>query len=556
MNSGSTDKSFQPFDREIKLPEDFSESVLDSWMSRLPLSDVDSAGEAILDLLRAVNMTDGLKCGERIRIAEQIRPPAVSFVAMNSEKHLPASTLFPLSPENRRFSHRSVEICLELANAYRRIVTSGAFFSDRIMNETARAQIVYRALQAYGLALLHSLESYEPPPEDYWREVYDFYLFAEGHRMQTLSLLSPEIEGATVDSQFKLILLLALASTQHHRPDEIRQFYSVLMLIAKDAEIKKTPSIKEETALYCFDLGSDNSPRSIKRAKSETAGERRFLFTAAMLENAREFFSNPAQRAPERFKLRPELLTRLLETLGGGEKRRFARMSAQGTRRFVVGLPRLLDELSGEPPPLPETGPIGRDPTKPSQDEIEEEEIVLDHHRVTIRTKIWQKGEVSGSSAGSPIVELTGKLLNTSAGGYCMAWMDSQFPGARVGELIGLYEEGERIHIGVIRWLHHIAKFELVFGVELLSPEVEAVEVESLAAEGPMPKALYFSANERLGHPASLLSEPDLFKVGQTVVLRTAGGRLAYRLEGLLESTLSFQLFSLIPLEDSPTLPA
>ncbi len=239
MNSGSIDNLSQSIIREIPPPEEFSESALDDWFSQLPLSDVDSAGEAILGLLRAVNMTDGLGCGERIRIAEQIRPLAVSLVAMNSEKHLPASTLFPLSATNRRHSQRGVEISLELANAYRRIVTSGAFFSEKVMNDTARAQIVYRALQAYGLALLHSLESYEPPPEGYWREVYDFYRFAEGHRMQTLSLPTPEIEGATVDSQFKLILLLALSSSQHHQPDEIRQFYTALMLIAKDAVIKK-----------------------------------------------------------------------------------------------------------------------------------------------------------------------------------------------------------------------------------------------------------------------------------------------------------------------------
>jgi len=561
MNSGPTQKPTQPI-KFIRPLDDFSAAALDDWINQLPLSDVDGACEAIHGLLRKLNMTDGLDCLERQRIVEQIRPPAVSLLAMSSEKHLPASTLFPLSSAQHKHTQRSVDMCLELANAYRRIVTSGTFFSDKVMSDAERAQTIYRALQSYGLALLRSLERYESPPEGFWLETYAFYRFAEGHRLQNYVLPTPEIEGATVDSQFKQILLLALSSHQHHSPDEIRQFYIALMLIAKDAEILGDQENEGEAALFYFDMGNDKAPRPMKRAKPTRHGERRYLFTGKMLRHARKYFSNPAHRATERFKLRSTVIMSLLDTLSAAEKRRFVRMPAAGNRKFVVGLPRLIKELSGEHPSLsePHTNRLLQPDLLQEDDEIDEIEIVLGQIEEGRGDSIWvtdsspDKALASNYSSlserlspGIPAdIVLTGSLLNSSAGGYCMLWLDTLISGARVGEVVGVYEEEGRIYVGVLRWLHQKTRAELVIGVELLSPDVEVVTIENITEGGYTHRGLYLYANERLSQPASLLSGPGSLMAGQHLVLiGPAASRLPFRLEKLLEETLSFQLFSL-----------
>ena len=565
MNLGSTHNPSQPF-RAIKPLEDLSSPAIDAWISQLRLSDVDSACEAIYGLLRKLNMTDGLDCLERQRIVEQIRPPTVSLLGMSSERHLPSSTLFPLPSAQHKHTQRNVEMCLELANAYRRIVTGGTFFSDKAMDDAGRAQTIYRALQSYGLALLHSLERYEAPPEGFWQETYAFYVFAEGHRLHTLGLPMPEIEGATVDSQFKQILLLALSSHQHHAPDEIRQCYTALMLSAKDADIAGSQELGDETALFYFDIGTDKTPRPLKRAKSLRTGERRFLFTAKMVDNARQYFSDPAHRTTDRFKLKPEVITSLLETLSASEKRRFVRLPASGNRLFVVGLARLIQGLLGEMPMSSPEAYADQLPEPSLQDgETEEEEIILGQRQEVGGDAIWLKEGYSGKaesfdyfgvseeqgSGNFANIVLAGSLLNSSAGGYCLKWLNSMVAGARVGELIGLYEENERINVGVIRWLHHKTRSELVIGVELLSPEVEAVTIDN-GAEGGFPlRGLYFLANEKLGQPASLLCGPGALKVGQSIALRgESRGLMPVRLEKVLGVTFSFQLFSLVGLGD------
>lgn len=560
MNPGSPDIPSHPAGKAVKPLESFDAPSIEQWISHLPLSDVNAACEAIHGLLRTLNTTDGVECLERQRIVEQIRQPAVSLVAMTSEQHLPKTTLFPLQEPQHRRTQQNIDICLELANAYRRVVTCGTFFSDKVMGEAMRAQTVYRALQAYGLALLRSVERYESPPDGFWQEVYAFYRFAEGHGLHTASLPAPEVEGATIDSQFKQMLLLSLSSYQHHLPDEIRQFYATLMLVARDAEIQ-TAAEKEdgEAAVFYFDIGTDNAPRPVKRTKKLKQGERRYLFTQAVLENIRQYVSSTAQqRGGERLRLRNEAILSLVEALSASEKRRFVRTPASGRRRFVVGLPRLVDELSGAAAELSQHGDISElhsePPPPPPEMEVEEVEIVLGELEESGPDEIWVKSKSSAAFLSKPPapapaparLELTGALLNSSAGGYCMSWLNPQFSGARIGELIGIYEDEQRIHLGVVRWLHHKAKGELVIGVELLSPRVEAVDVETGPDSETLQRGLYFSANPKLGHPDSLLCAPGALKADHDVAVRSKHGRLPFRLEKLLGSTLSFQLFRLV----------
>lgn len=542
----------QQLSKALKPLVDFAPHSIDAWIGQLPLSDVDAACEAVHTFLRRLNMTDGLECLERQRIVEQVRPPAVSLLAMNSEKHLPATALFPLSAAKVKHTQRSIEICLELAGAYRRVITAGDFFSDKVGSDTGRAQIVYRALQAYGQALLRTLERYESPPEGFWFEVYSFYAFAEGHQLQYIPLPAPEIEGATVDSQFKQILLLNLSSHQHHVPDDIRQFYTALMFSAKEAVFDAEPVHDGETALYYFDLGTDHDPRPVKRAKPLRAGQRRYVFIRAMLANARQYFAQPSNRANERFKLRLDVILSLLDALAATEKRRFVRTSATGKRRIVVGLERIINVLSAEPASAAADGLVESAAIQMvDEDDMEEVEIVLDNHGSTGHESIWAKSSRRGEAAVQSetaidlsTADLRGGMLNQSAGGYCLEWLNSSVPGARVGELIGLYEDDSRIHLGVIRWLHHKAKFELVLGVQLLSPVVEAVGIE--CGDAPAQRGLHFFANSRLVQPAGLLCKPGTFKVGQAVTLRLKNGEgIQFRLEKPLNTTLSFQLFGL-----------
>lgn len=548
---------------EAKPPAEFTEYALDNWIRRLPLADVGSSSVAVYSLLRTVNMIDKLSCDERIRIIEHIRPVALSLVDTASEKYLSAETLFPLSVDHRRHVQHIVDVCLELVGAYRRIMTSGTFFSDKVMGDNLRALVIYRALQACDQALLCSLESYESPPRGYWWEVYAFYHFAEGHHLQYLRLPTNESENPTIDNQFKQILLLALSSHQRHRPDEIRHFNSALMLIAKDAVIGNESSQADETALFYFDIGSDHAPHFVKKARKFTGGDRRFLFTVQMANKVRQPSTNPVCRIQEKSKLKPDEFLRLLDTLSSTEKRRYARKPDSGLCKFVIGFPHLLIAYCEEAF-LPVEDKTEPEPTNTQQVEVVEVENVIIHYPMPAESDIWHQSDsgyttvtpnkkiidsISDDLLDSKSFKLGGWFLNSSAMGCCMLWLNRQVSAARVGELIGLYQD-KCLQLGVIRWLHQNSNLELAVGVDLLAPVVEVVSIESGSSGEPEQAGLYWQGNEKLGQPASLLAEPGLYKPKQTIILRHNHTRVAYHLEMLLEETLAFQLFKLVPLDE------
>lgn len=137
--------------------------------------------------------------------------------------------------------------------------------------------------------------------------------------------------------------------------------------------------------------------------------------------------------------------------------------------------------------------------------------------------------------------------MNISAGGYCLLWLNASIAGARVGELIGIFEEDDWLNIGVIRWLHQRTKAELALGVELLSPEVRVVSIENLETH-IVSKGLYFFANEVLGRPASVLGSPGKLKLGDRLCLMAMKNPHPqnFVITELLESSHSFEKYTVV----------
>lgn len=544
---------------------DFSPKVLENWIGRLPLADVEAAGVALLEQLRRLNMEEGLGCKERMRIVEQLRSACVSLVAMTSEKYLPAAALFPLSKDVREHVRRGMEIGMELAYAYRRIVTNGEFFSDVVMDPDGQARVVCRALQAYGLALSRSLESYESPPPGFWRDVYGFYVLAGGHGLLTISLLDNDQRATSVDSVFKQILLLALSSHKHLQPDEIRQCRTALMLIAADAQIHSGPQLGDETARFCFNLGSDRPPLDIRRTRRLDRSQTRFIYTASMIDNARHYFANPIHRPTKRFKIRLQVVQRLLKSLDTGEKRPHMRMSAVGIPcRFSLGLAGVLaepywkEDAARREQPFPSLagGPQEDAEEETLREEIEKLGVLLDRASRSHNDSFWDHeesvefqeksniDEIQAEGAAACASGMDGFLISASVQYCCILWKKREAPGVRVGELIGFQGEGRPLQVGVVRWLHQREQAGLVLGVELFCPVAVVVGIGE-GQEAESRQGLYFADSAKLQRPASLLTGRLPLRIGQNIVLNSQGNRRSCHLEDLLEATFDFHLFRL-----------
>ena len=108
------------------------------------------------------------------------------------------------------------------------------------------------------------------------------------------------------------------------------------------------------------------------------------------------------------------------------------------------------------------------------------------------------------------------KMVNVSAGGYCLLWDNPETTRAQVGELLGIREQSDpdtfHWRLGVIRWLKFVEKRGLELGVQMLSPGAVGVaarmDIKSRSKERGL-HAWPATAGNRIDSAASTLLLPS-----------------------------------------------
>jgi len=551
----------------VAMPVEFNTQSVAAWLDELPLANLDRSGDALLALLRTMNRLKSLSCADRIGMIEQLRPTAYMLSQHAVERHL-HDPAFPLSGPLKRHADRGWQLPLELGKGYRLVVMHEGFANPPALGRDLCALTVYRALDAYGTSLLRLSEGYRTAEAGFWRDVYGLYQLAETLQLHKLTVSD---EGATILDRFIHIVLFALCGSHRHRPGKIRQIYELLRMFASAAQIQPTPQLNGQDALFFVDLGMDAPPRRVQAPGGRPTANRRFVFTHLLIPVLLKHFEDPLNRRLTSGVVDKPLLRRLVKTLGALERRKFARVAEDGQCGLLIGLDRLIGVLSGAS--RPQEAPAGSESTvqykgiswlkvpsysletpdrsvwagRRRDERIQRSEISI---AKTLRERstgvapgeIWAQG-VATPSAQPETVGLSGRLVNSSARGHCLLWTKNAVPGAKVGELVGLALDDSSLHIGVIRWLHQDS--DLMFGVELLSPKAEVVEVSFTGERDRVRIALFLPPNAVLQQPAGLLIDPSCCDLEDVIVREGTGVAKTYRIEKLLESTPAFRYFSL-----------
>ena len=142
------------------------------------------------------------------------------------------------------------------------------------------------------------------------------------------------------------------------------------------------------------------------------------------------------------------------------------------------------------------------------------------------------------------------KMVNVSAGGYCMLWDNPDTTRAQVGELLGLREEADpdtfHWRLGVIRWLKYEQKRGLELGVQMLSPGAVAIAArpdKGRSRDEDYTRGLLLPEIASIQQRASVLLPCPPFKVGDTAIANCHGKDVRVKLTELVENTGSFAQF-------------
>ncbi len=541
------------------------------WIEHLPMANVGETTKLLFEALNDLNHQD-IPAQQRFKTLELLQEP-VRFVTDHMKKHVVGKPLPPMV-KNLKIAHLSREITHTLATGYKVLVMeqiAGVGRKDRKLLLTA----IHRSVRLLGVVLLKAFQVYEPYPESVWLEIHSLYRYAESnglHRSKVTEVVADTQHSSTITDCYKQILLLALACPYRLRHGEAEEIYNALEDWAKYSTIETLEG--KPNALFVVNLDTDEPPGYlVLRDTNENCGTIRTLDTAQLAEHARKAISEHRGKRPTSIKL--STLRQLMLVWGVMPKRRFSRVKDQSRVIVSMGLSSIHYFVSGEAV-FNQTSVSNECHTdlsvEPEPAPHIQEPASFDAHDVQTSGNnlpdVWEmnyriEGEAPPSSLETAVARAASgmkintshrtqnwKMVNISAGGYCLLWDNPETTRAQVGELLGIREESDpdtfHWRLGVIRWLKFAGKPGLELGVQMLSPGAVAIagQPEHQGAKNhEFTRGLLLPEVASIQQCATLLLPSPPFRVGDNAVINCHGKNVRVELTRLVENTGSFAQF-------------
>jgi hypothetical protein len=412
-----------------------------------------------------------------------------------------------------------------------------------------------------------------------WGELHALYEYAEQHGLHNIPVADNDytlIESASVSDCYKQILLLALSCPYRLRQGEVEQVEHALERWASFAELLSPKDQETTQALFVTNVRQDNPPTYRVLHSQDALETCRLLDAQGLTQVLREEMVHTPETPNNYLQLTaqdisPDIMRRLMLAWGVIPKRRFTRTKKFAQVHVGMGLSSAHYYISSEPVFNPKSG--GHTPTRPTFQNRANFSSAPNTAEAGRMPAFWDLGAggtidwkpdadipTLNTVANAPPTQQLWKMINVSAGGYCLLWDNEAATQAQVGELICLQEIDTRQMntwgMGVIRWMKSAVVDGMELGVQMLAPNAVAVAAKT-SRDGK-----HFSAYQRclllpeigtIQQPATLLLPALTSQVGSTVIINIHHKEHRVRLTKMLENTGTFGQFHFVPMESEPT---
>ncbi len=545
------------------------------WLDDLPMANIGETTRLLFGALSDLNQQD-IPAGQRFKTLEMLHKP-VRYVSDHMKKHYVGQSM-PLAPSSLKIAHLSREITYTLATGYKVLVMeqiAGVGRKDKKLLITS----MHRSIKQLSEVLLKSYQIYEAYPDSVWLEIHSIYRYAESNKLHNIKITDESSRSASssIADVYKQMLLLALACPYRMRHTEAEAVYTVLEDWAGACELQKVDKATDD-ALFATNLDADQPPSYlVLRDANENRNTCRVLNTRDLADclhkNLAEGREAGSKANRERL-LGENILRRLMLAWGVMPKRRFSRVRDHAEVIAAVGLSSIHYFVSGEVAFNNGTsssecstelgltsGPSFEQPAQFKVRNTHEDTGKLPdvwemNYRLEGQTELSSTEKaIARTAAGMPIdtshQTQNWKMINVSAGGYCLLWDNPETTRAQVGELLGIREQKDpdtfHWRLGVIRWLKFVEKRGLELGIQMLSPGAVGIaarmDVKGRYKSEDFTRGLLLPEVASIQQRSTLLLPSPPFKPSDTAVINCHGKDVRVRLTKLVENTGSFAQF-------------
>lgn len=538
------------------------------WIDQLPMANI---GEVSRQLYHAIIELNHLFLApqQRLQFLELIREK-IHFVCNELSRHY-LGLAVALPEKQRKIANLSQALQLHLAGGYKLCVLE---FIDNGGLEKNRRQIasaVHRALSELSATILRSHQLYCPSPAQSWLECHRLFRFAYRNKLSVVQVEDDTLQhrrSSSVADSYKRVLLLGCARPNQLRQAELLQVYELFE--AWTEHTRCGPDLGDDS-LFVVNMERDNPP-CYRSLLDQKPGDESFGFDTRELSSmlSETLHARRQQKTPDNNlavpgKVSDTLLTHLSQALGILAKRNFNRIASQGSLEVCVGLTAAHYFIAGEKTFTEFVN--GNDHGHHDEENLfvrasrqkqdawsgAHDAAPSDERLASADTPINFKGSYGNSQ--SPATDRNrprahqSLLINTSPGGYCVAWESNVPPSLQAGEVLGVREHGTHPwSVAVVRWIRQIKNQGTQVGIELLAPSAAPCGVRLIQKIGNSSeylRGLLLPEISVVNQAATLITPRLPFQSGSRISLLHDGREDQGQLSRRVSSTGSISQFEL-----------
>jgi len=550
-----------------------------AWVEKLPLADVGRSARMIYHALVTMNRTL-IAMQHRSQILELFREPTHHITETLKKYYI--GQAFPLADKNYKAAMLARELHSEMANGYKIVLSSLLTNQTPIFTAGKSLIPLHRAMHYLTEVLVTSYQTYTPCPATTWHDIHQLHHHAELKMLDQ----SPIHDGSNkmpphhnIGNLYKKILLLSIAGPYHLSQAEISTAFSALDQWAAHSTL--TPMLNADDLPDAYIINQDKdeptaflTANRLRRDKNRILSGCLALNTTALVAHLHSIANQTATQAllPAEAQLSPVLVRRLISAWSMTSKRNLSRIQKNATLIIGLGLKTAHHVTANNLDPnkvRPHTSP--QNVAKFTSRELGSAAAHASAHDVWDSTRQTayartQEGLTNDEDLGKSIqgasvyATHSCKVVNESAGGACLSWTETLTTALRIGEIIAVHgareENASEWGIATIRWMKNTTSSTLEFGIQLLTPTAEAVQVRRADTEiNEFLAGLLLPELKVINQAATLIVPAQLFTSGDKILVQINNCTQHFLLHELLEDTGIFSQFrfSLAPNISEPS---
>jgi len=447
-----------------------------SWVAELPMTDMGVITRSLFAGLTKLN-NEPLAPQVRVDITELLLP-YVKMAIENLDRHF-MSRSFPLPERSQKVFDLKKSLIMELAGSYQ--LAALDMLTKNTGSKKSLLISIGRAIQYMSIVIMNDYGIYAKNKKSIWHDIHHLYLLACEKKIQNKEVPHKDdvnAENLSIEQQYKLINLIALAAPNTLRQGEISRVREFFLETLEDVKLISNPERVKSKYAHITLLNSDEPASLMPVSDLLNSPTSRIFDLSAIIHKIDQFVTLSEMDELGKHNQWPmlthSLAKRLVYVLTTIRNRRYKRFVREEKASLVI---KMQDVISV----------IRENETETFMDQInqdvEDDNIYEALAAEESVSSPWSDIDVEELATDRDVTIHSWMIENSSSGGYGLKQIVNEATPARVGELMALKDPKDTSgmwQISVARWMDSFKDLGLRIGLEILSLHGMVVQVEEI----------------------------------------------------------------------------